>query len=291
MFPMREVERYTSPSRFEAEKRVVFRRLPQIVGRASELAEPGCFFTHDAAGTALLLTRDDSGVVHAMLNECRHRGARLVLTEEGSAPSFVCKYHSWRYDLRGQLARPGRVSLPAALEQFMDDSALVDFPCETRHGFLWVLPTARAELDVARWLGELDVALGDAGLADHRVVRRTTERRASNWKLVLEDYLEGGGAASSRPRRLIFPRSLLSFEAGFVVHTAVFPDGLEQSLLVHTMLMPAGADHPPSQPPRPGAPGAPGASPPLPGALLPPPAFHEALERAMAAHPRARERE
>jgi phenylpropionate dioxygenase-like ring-hydroxylating dioxygenase large terminal subunit len=84
---MREVERYTSPSRHEAEKRVLFRRLPIVVGRESELPEPGRFFTHDAAGVALLLTRDDAGKVHAMLNVCRHRGTRLVYEEQGSAQS------------------------------------------------------------------------------------------------------------------------------------------------------------------------------------------------------------
>src|SRR4051812_33017864 len=76
-----EVERYTSPSRLEAEKRVLFRRLPIIVGRESDLPEPGRFFTHDAAGVPLLVTRDAAGKVHAMLNVCRHRGTRLVFEE------------------------------------------------------------------------------------------------------------------------------------------------------------------------------------------------------------------
>jgi phenylpropionate dioxygenase-like ring-hydroxylating dioxygenase large terminal subunit len=311
---MREVERYTSPSRLAAEKRVLFQRLPIVVGRESDLPEPGRFFTHDAAGVALLMTRDEAGKVHAMLNVCRHRGTRLVYEEEGSAQSFVCKYHSWKYDLCGQLARPGRVVLPPALEQFMDDSALVDFPCETRHGFVWVLPTARAELDVARWLGDLDGTLAAAGLEGHVVFRRSTVTRAASWKLVMEALLAGRPSDEPRDERrhLIFPSSLLVLRPETVSHVALFPRELGEVTFVHTLLARCapetvaerdaleetwaridgrvfgeedlaaaerlqselGADEPAE------------AAPALEGSVR---SFHEAIDRALAAHPRPRE--
>ena len=72
-----EVERYTSTERFDAERRVLFRSLPLIVGCDSDLPEPGAYFTHDDAGIPLLISRDENGTVRAMLNVCRHRGTRL----------------------------------------------------------------------------------------------------------------------------------------------------------------------------------------------------------------------
>jgi phenylpropionate dioxygenase-like ring-hydroxylating dioxygenase large terminal subunit len=256
-----EVERYTSPSRLEAEKRVLFRRCPIIVGRETELASAGRFFTHDASGLPLLLARDADGL-HAMLNVCRHRSARLVFDEEGSAESFVCRYHSWRYDLAGRLHRPGRVSLPAAAQQFVDDCALSSFPCAVRHGFVWVLAMPRASLDVPAALGELDGVMGAIDLASHVVVSRTTETRATNWKRVVEEHLPSAS--------LVFPSSLFTFEGGSVSHLAVFPSAVDESTLVHTTLAPARGAPPEAAQATPRTDAG---------------AFHAAIDRTIAAHP------
>lgn len=197
-----EVERYTSPSRLEDEKRVLFRRLPIVVGRETELPEPGSFFTHDAAGVPLLVTRDTAGKVHAMLNVCRHRGTRLVCEDQGSAKAFVCRYHAWTYDLGGRLGHVPLARCFPSLEGERNESALVELPCETRHGFIWVLPTAGATLDVASWLGDFDDDLASFGLADHVVVRRSTKTRAANWKLVMDAFLEGYHVKSLHQRTL-----------------------------------------------------------------------------------------
>lgn len=237
MFRMRsdrDVERYTSPSRFEAERRVVFRRLPLVVGRDEELALPGRFFTHDAAGVPLLMTRDPRGALHAMLKVCTHRSTRLVDEERGDAESFVCKLHAWRFDLCGKLARPGRTSLPQELEQFMDDRSLVDLPCESRHGFLWVVPTARAGIDIAASLGpSLDAELEALGLAELVEVRRQISTRPGNWKLLMETLLDHARPGAVIP---IFPSSVLVVTNEAVSHLAVFPATVDEVTCVHTQL-------------------------------------------------------
>ena len=113
------------------------------IASVTELAGPTAFFTHDATGVPILVTRDEDGGVHAMINSCRHRGTRLVPESRGTATSFVCPFHGWTYDLRGNLAVPGLVrSLPMATRDF--GSALVELPCEVRDGLIWVvLPRVR----------------------------------------------------------------------------------------------------------------------------------------------------
>ena len=184
-----DVDRYTSQARLDAERRVLFRTMPLAVGRASDVAAPGAFFTHDAAGVPLLVTRDRDARVRAMLNVCRHRGTRLVSEASGTAKAFVCPYHAWTYDLAGRLGHvPGEACFPGLAR---DDSALVELPCEVRHGFVWVLPTPRSALDVASWLGDFDDDLASFGLDEHVVFARRTTVRAANWKLVMEAFLEG----------------------------------------------------------------------------------------------------
>lgn len=231
---------YTSPSQLEAEKRVVLRRFPRVVGRETELREPGRFFTFDAAGVALLLTCDPNGTPHAMQNLCRHRSARLVLEDEGSATSFVCRHHAWTYDLAGHLARPGRVALPVALErsleQFADECALVRYPLEARHGFLWVVPNARGSIDVAGVLGDLDGELAARGVAEWRTLIRTRRVVAAGWKVVMDALLADGAS------RLAMPSAVFVLGSDVVHHVAVYPtdvpDDVGHSDVVHTVLAP-----------------------------------------------------
>ncbi|MEO6951702.1 MAG: hypothetical protein ABI321_07805, partial [Polyangia bacterium] len=149
--------------------------------------------------------------------------------ERGTAAAFVCKFHGWTYDLRGRLARPGRVGLPHALEQFMDDRALGALPCETRHGFVWVVATPRAALDVASALGPLEPIFASLDLESRELVSRTTEVRASSWKRIVEAYLEAGATLS-------LPSSLFTSDDEGVSHIAVFPRAVDESVVIHTRL-------------------------------------------------------
>lgn len=198
-----EVERYVCPERLEAERRVLFRTRPIVVGRDSDLPKPGSFFTHDAAGVPILVTRDRQGRVRAMLNVCRHRGTRLVHEPSGAAKAFVCRYHAWTYDLEGRL---GHVPLPQCFTSLdRDASGLVTLPCEVRHGFVWVVATpapADAPVDVGAWLGDFDDDLAAFDLASHVVFARSRSVRKANWKLVMDAFLEGYHVKSLHQRTL-----------------------------------------------------------------------------------------
>jgi len=195
-----DVTRYTSAERLAAERRVLFRTLPIVVGRATDLAEPGSYLTHDATGVPILVTRGPDGEVRAMLNVCRHRGTRLVEGPSGHAKAFVCRYHAWTYDLAGCL---GHVPLERSFPNLdRPSSALVSLPCAVRHGFVWVVPNAASRIDVASWLADFDDDLECFGLSDHVVFQRRVGVRATNWKLVMDAFLEGYHVKSLHQRTL-----------------------------------------------------------------------------------------
>jgi len=135
-----------------------------ILGRASDIAERGAFFTHDATGVPLLVVRDLRERVNVMLNVCRHRGTRLVDAKRGVATSFVCPLHAWTYDLEGQFMSP--------------EAALPRFPSAVRHGFVWVDVDART-IDVAAALGDLDARFAALRVDEWRVESRS-EREATD---------------------------------------------------------------------------------------------------------------
>ncbi|HEY1958993.1 MAG TPA: aromatic ring-hydroxylating dioxygenase subunit alpha [Polyangiaceae bacterium] len=179
---------YTSRERFEAE-RAIFRRVPLALAHASEVAETGAFVTREVAGVPVVIVRAAEGL-RAFVNVCRHRGTRLVDAERGRAKAFACRYHAWTYDLRGALTHvPHRATFPT-LEP--SSRGLVALPCEERHGIVWVALEPTASMDLGAHLGpEIDDDLSGFALHDHVRVESVTQRRACNWKLVIEAFLEG----------------------------------------------------------------------------------------------------
>jgi phenylpropionate dioxygenase-like ring-hydroxylating dioxygenase large terminal subunit len=179
------VEHYTDPRRLEAERRLLFRSLPLLVGFSSQARDAGDWFTHDHAGVPILCARAEDGVLRAFLNVCRHRGARLVHGRSGrEQPAFACGFHGWTYGCDGALRK-----VPVA-EQFdgLDCAAsgLVELPLAERHGLVFVVPTPGAALDIDGYLGPLVAELGSFGVGDFVLTSPVTQTRRLNWKLHMD---------------------------------------------------------------------------------------------------------
>ncbi|QFT78180.1 aromatic ring-hydroxylating dioxygenase subunit alpha [Erythrobacter sp. THAF29] len=178
--------RYTDPSHFEAEKRALFDREPQVLVPSALLPEPGMAVPHDATGRPLLITRDKDGQAHVFLNVCQHRGTRLVEgTEVQCSSRLVCPYHAWTYKLDGSL-----VGLPRP-ETFPDlDKSqyhLRELPSCEAGGLIWFAPQEHADFALARTLGE-DFSAFE--MDDSFLFRRKMHEVRSNWKLIMDAFLE-----------------------------------------------------------------------------------------------------
>jgi phenylpropionate dioxygenase-like ring-hydroxylating dioxygenase large terminal subunit len=93
---------YSDASVFAAEKEKIFSRTWQVVGRASQVAQPGDFFTTELIGEPLVFVRGLDGKVRGFYNVCRHR-AGPPAEGCGSRKLFRCGYHGWTYGLDGAL--------------------------------------------------------------------------------------------------------------------------------------------------------------------------------------------
>jgi choline monooxygenase len=168
-------------------ERALLTTVPLALVPTARIAQPHDFVVRSVLGTSVLVTRAADGTAHALLNYCRHRGARPA-EGCGSARRFACPYHAWTYDSAGRL-----VGLPGA-EGFSEvdqgDYGLVELPSEERHGFVWVVLTVGAAIDVAAHLGPLDGELGSWGLADYDFFTERTFESEVSWKTALEAFAE-----------------------------------------------------------------------------------------------------
>ena len=175
---------FNDPELAESERQVV-RRFPHIVAHLDELQKAGDFITTTLIGTPLLVVRQPDGSVKAFSNVCRHRGAKVEFAESGCKRVFACPYHNWSYgrggDLRGMPHAEGFEGMDRS------EYGLVEFPCEVRHGLVWVVPTVGAEIDIAAVLGDKhDAEVVDTGMADSYQVRKETWKLDMNWKIAVD---------------------------------------------------------------------------------------------------------
>jgi glycine betaine catabolism A len=180
---------YFADERLRREQATLFRRYPIAIAHASELAVPGTCLRHEALGVPLLLVAGNDRQPRCFLNVCRHRGMRLVDAEGACRrKALVCPYHGWTYGLDGTLIH---VPHPEAFPDLQSDTrGLVPIPLESRHGLLWVVPTAGAPLALDAFLGPIGSDLESFALATHVLYRRVDTVRRANWKLVIDAFLE-----------------------------------------------------------------------------------------------------
>ena len=175
------VENYTSPLRFDAERRLM-RRLPIPFCPVAALPTAGSYVARASAGVPLVVVRGLDGSIRAFRNACRHRGMQLA-DGSGCTKIFRCNYHGWAYRLDGRLEYvPHEHGFP---DLDKNSNGLVPVhEVEIRSGLVFITQ------DEPVGLGALD-SLPDL-LTENQVLFDSSESVEDiNWKLTAEGTLEG----------------------------------------------------------------------------------------------------
>ena len=184
------VSQYISDEQTTQELRLL-RQFPQPVAGSSSIPTPGAWLSLTPFDVPLLLVRQSDGAVHAFLNVCRHRGARVVAEGSGTeARAFICPYHAWTYqpdgDLRGV---PDSFGFPRLKKE---KSGLKRLAAVERGGIIWVVldPTSPIR-DIDTHLGPLMENLEslDGLHTPVSYAQRSLEVNA-NWKLLTDGIFE-----------------------------------------------------------------------------------------------------
>jgi phenylpropionate dioxygenase-like ring-hydroxylating dioxygenase large terminal subunit len=179
---------YRDPKITEIEESQILRRTPLAIVPSAQVAAVNDYVVRSVLGDSLLITRDKDGVSHVFLNYCRHRGA-MPACGSGSATRFTCPYHAWTYKNDGTLFTvPGNAGFTGMDK---NDYGLVELPNQERHGFIWAVLSADADIDVDAHLGNLGPELEaidypSFGYHDHREFVSEV-----SWKGALEAFAEG----------------------------------------------------------------------------------------------------
>jgi len=189
--------RYTDAHFHALEDEYLFKRVWLYAAHASQLSTAGSYRLCDIAGAPILLVRGDDGAVRAFYNACRHRGAPVVRGECGNARLLVCQFHSWSYDLCGNLVRVPDERDFVGLQK--DERGLPAVRCEPWGDWYFVNldPDAEPLLD---WLDPLPRILPEVAAAPFRVIDTKSVTVACNWKIMAEAFLEVYHARTIHPK-------------------------------------------------------------------------------------------
>lgn len=194
--PKQEIEySWTPPSSWyiendflQAEKEKIFHDHWLYIGPASDLKEPGDYVAHQIVDQPVVITKDKDGILRAFYNVCRHHAA-CVASGKGNAEVLTCPYHGWAYRMDGSLRRAPRLG---KLENFdAKQFGLNPVKLEVWAGLLWV-HFGEPQKSVSQTYPGLDDFLDPKDLASLRFVKRREYELACNWKVFVDNYLDGG---------------------------------------------------------------------------------------------------
>src|SRR5579863_5157652 len=94
---------YYDDAIFREELEKIWYREWIYVAHESEVPQPGDYVTRQIGLQPVIVSRDEDGEIHLMLNRCMHRGNTVCQSDRGNAHAFRCAYHGWTYDNRGDL--------------------------------------------------------------------------------------------------------------------------------------------------------------------------------------------
>jgi choline monooxygenase len=181
---------YTDPRFLELEQHTVFAHSWQLAGRTDQVRNPGQYIAADVAGEAILVVRGNDGVLRGFFNICRHHAAAVVTKCEGKAENLRCPYHGWTYDLQGKLVLTPEF---AGVANF-DRSANGLVPVQTTQWLGWVfVKLDTGDPNLVDYLGaNLIERLEPLNLEQYSWFERRCYFLNCNWKVFLDNYLDGG---------------------------------------------------------------------------------------------------
>jgi choline monooxygenase len=177
---------YNDPVYLELERERVFAHSWQLVGRGEQLREHGQFCTAEVGNDSIVVLRDGE-TLRGFHNVCLHR-AGPVASGCGQRKTLQCRYHGWTYGLDGGLLRAPEMQ---GVERFRpEEMHLVPVQVAT-----WG-PLVFANLDgkappLREVLEDVPQRVAPFRCEEMRYVMRKEWEIACNWKVYVDNYLEG----------------------------------------------------------------------------------------------------
>lgn len=188
---------FTDPGLFDLEMKHIFEANWVYLAHESQIPDANDYFTTVIGRQPIIITRDKTGQLNAVINACAHRGAMLCRRKHGNKGSFTCQFHGWTFANTGKLlkVKDGRnADYPEAFNTGGSHDLTKVARFESYRGFLFgsLNPDVPALED---WLGSTRVIIDqmvDQAPEGLEVLRGNSSYvYDGNWKLQMENGADG----------------------------------------------------------------------------------------------------
>ncbi|MRT01112.1 Rieske 2Fe-2S domain-containing protein [Ralstonia pickettii] len=188
---------FTNPDLFELEMKHIFENNWVYLAHESQIPNNNDYYTTWIGRQPIVITRDKTGELHAVINACAHKGAMLCRRKHGNKGSFTCPFHGWTFSNTGKLLK-------------VKDEKTTEYPVQfNTHGSHDLKKIARFESYRGFLFGSLnaDVQTLEAYLGEARVIIDQIVDQApdglevlrgnssyvydGNWKMQMENGCDG----------------------------------------------------------------------------------------------------
>lgn len=187
-----------------------------------EIPNPGDWRLAVVGEIPVVVTRDENGDIHALVNRCAHKGALVCLQQRGNAKALTCVYHSWSYDLSGQLQSVafrhglrGKGGMPEDFDvrQHRMEKLRVETFCGLVFGTF-----SEATPPVEEYLGETMARMVRRNLGrPYRVLGVHSQMIHNNWKLYAENVRDSYHATLLHTFYTTFKVNRLDMDGGMLL--------------------------------------------------------------------------
>ena len=209
---------------------LIFGRHWIYVGVEPDVASPGDCMAVDIGNHALIVSRNDDGVLHAFHNVCRHRGARLLHAPKANLGNIVCPYHQWTYGADGGLLYAAH--MPAHFDAGCH--GLKQIHIRSLAGLLFVCLAETPPDDFADMAAQLSPYIAPHNIPGCKIAYEEDIVEHGNWKLTMENNRECYHCNAAHPE---LTRSIFAEGFGFA---PVGAEAEEQAERFHALV---GASH------------------------------------------------
>lgn len=183
-----DVRHYAEPEWLAFEQAHILQPGWQLVGHLGDLAATGDHLVAEVAGASVIIVRQADGGLKGFHNVCRHRAGPLALCSGRGATRLRCRYHGWTYGLDGRLrAAP---EMAGAADFAVEDVALAPVHVAVFQGLVFV-SLAAVPLDFEALVAGIANRIAPIDMAAMRFDRRIVYAVASDWKVYIDNFLEG----------------------------------------------------------------------------------------------------
>ncbi len=202
---------YFDQGAFEKENELIFQKCWYYVGISDDLSEHNDFITHEIGGKSVVI-QNFKGEVKAFHNVCTHRFNKIQSERSGNGP-LACPYHNWNYNKDGiPFGIPLKKEFQGLDKTTLSELCLPQFNVEICGKFVFVNVSNDAP-PLLNYLGESAERLLEISKMLGRKAEHHQIVNKANWKIVIENTLEGYHISSVHPNTF--------FKQGFNLKSSV----------------------------------------------------------------------